>query len=285
MTATVRSVICTCLTYLALHSASYADKQGVLSHNGEQYSYTVHAPPETTTPRTLLLVLHGYGETADLLRNTALLDDYGDANESLVIYPQALKDHLGQPHWNVGTQGATRDDVGFLLKLLQQTQARHTIAPEHSFILGYSNGGYMAYRINCRFGGVFAGMVVIAGTMSGDDWQDCAPTHPKPVLHIHGTEDEVVAFGGAPKSEDGWGGAPAIETVINQWAHWNGAMRSSEERAYSNASVTTFYDSDARMIGTFAKILDGGHDYPVGNDNEYFATAEAWSFFNTLAQQ
>ena len=60
----------------------------------------------------------------------------------------------------------------------------------------------MSYRLACELSDRIVGIGVVAGTLGIDD---CAPTQPVSVMHIHGTADQNLPIDGGvgPKSVAG----------------------------------------------------------------------------------
>ena len=110
----------------------------------------------------------------------------------MLVSPQGVADS-----WNAGSccgiaRGAGVDDVDYLNRLIDEVSARSDVDPKRIFMAGFSNGGMMTYRYVCAHGDRLAAAASVAGTKV----ISCAPPHPVPMLHIHGTGDQVVPYGG-----------------------------------------------------------------------------------------
>ncbi len=94
------------------------------------------------------------------------------------------------------------DDVAFIDAVIDQVEADHDIDETRVFAFGHSNGGIMSYRLACELSDRIVGIGVVAGTLGIDD---CAPTQPVSVMHIHGTADQNLPIDGGvgPKSVAG----------------------------------------------------------------------------------
>jgi poly(3-hydroxybutyrate) depolymerase len=102
-------------------------------------------------PRNLVLGLHGYGgDGRQLAYYTALHNAFG--SDTMVVYPNASAPIAGQKTgWNAdfccGSGWKNKvDDVGFLQALITDLRQRHGIAADRVFIVGFSNGAFMAQR-------------------------------------------------------------------------------------------------------------------------------------------
>jgi polyhydroxybutyrate depolymerase len=112
------------------------------------------------------------------------------------------------------------DDVAYLRAVIRDVMARYPVDRRRVFVVGHSNGGFMAYRMACEASDLVAGVVSLAGAT----WKDparCRPRAPVAVLQIHGTEDGVIRYAGG---RDPPAAAPypgAVESVA-RWAELDG---------------------------------------------------------------
>jgi polyhydroxybutyrate depolymerase len=180
------------------------------------------APPTLTEGKLypLVLVLHGFGangfaESAYL--GTSNLPAAGDA---FVIAPDGTTDSMGRQFWNADPaccdfDGKNPDDVAYLGGLIDDVVDSWPIDPDQVFVLGHSNGGFMAYRLACERADVIAAIGSLAGLASTDPAM-CQPARPVNVLQIHGTADAVVPYAGGGT----FGNVGAVSSVT-QWATHN----------------------------------------------------------------
>ena len=149
----------------------------------------------------LILELHGRGATGPDAEAAWKIGANADANGLFVIAPTGTLDSPPAPEtpatfWNA-TDGCCDkyssgvDDVAYLRSLICHTMANYSIDPNKVFIIGGSNGGFMAHRMACDASDLVTAIISI----SGATWNDparCQPTHPVSVLQIHGTADPIV---------------------------------------------------------------------------------------------
>jgi polyhydroxybutyrate depolymerase len=107
-------------------------------------------------------------------------------------------DSSGRRFWNA-TDGCCDferreiDDVGYIDAVIDDMRAQYNIDPRRIFLLGHSNGGFMAHRLACDRAGI-DGILSVAGP-SPLSVTSCDHA-PRRVLHVHGDADDVVAFEG-----------------------------------------------------------------------------------------
>ncbi|MBL8784641.1 MAG: alpha/beta fold hydrolase [Deltaproteobacteria bacterium] len=173
------------------------------------------------TPTPLVILLHGYSATG------AIQDLYLDfspraaASGFIAIVPEGTTNPSGLQFWNASPGWCCDflrsgvDDQGYLLSLIDEASRRFTIDPKRVYLVGHSNGGFMAHTMACNHADRIAAIVSIAGSLPLDA-ADCAPSEPVSVLQVHGTFDAVIAYNGV------LGQFPSAETVVSRWASHDG---------------------------------------------------------------
>lgn len=180
---------------------------------------------DPSKPAPLLLALHGYGSGGIVNDAYMKMTSIADAKGFFYVSPDGTVDSNGKHFWNA-TDGccdydhSNVDDVGYLTSLVQEIESVYAIDPKRVFVLGHSNGGYMANRLACDRADVFAAVV----SWAGGNWSDpsrCRPSAPIGYLQIHGTKDTEVPF--APTSggptDVPYAGAVGL---VGIWAEKNG---------------------------------------------------------------
>jgi len=184
----------------------------------------VYVPPayDPATPTPLVMMLHGYSQWPVYAHGYFGLEPFADSYGFLYVHPHGLIDDEGYHYWN-GTDaccdfaGAT-DDSGYLLAVIDEMKAQYNVDDNRVYILGHSNGGFMAHRMACDHPSVVAAIASLAGAAHASPL-DCAPASPVHVLQIHGFLDVVVLYEGGVIFDEPY--PSAVETV-EQWASFNG---------------------------------------------------------------
>ncbi len=176
--------------------------------DGVQRSFLV-AKASPQKPRNLVLGLHGFGgDGRQFAYYTALHNAFG--SDTMVVYPNASAPKVGQKTgWNAdfccGSGWKNQvDDVGFLEALIAELRQKHDIAADRVFIVGFSNGAFMAQRFASERPGLVRAVVSGAGTIGthGLNGRTLRPTSPVPMLLMHGSKDERVMYKGGTSPGD-----------------------------------------------------------------------------------
>ena len=166
---------------------------------------------ETLYP--LVLQLHGYGGNASQIDSYFNLSAYVSSRQFILITPNGKADLEGGQYWNApdccDKYNAGDDDVAYLAGLIEEAQEVLAIDSERVFVVGLSNGAFMAHFMACSRPDLVRGIASLAGQAPSDP-ELCQPDQGGRVLQIHGTLDAIIPFNGSfvfnstPETVDTW---------------------------------------------------------------------------------
>ena len=195
--------------------ASDADAVEERLIGGERSARLLLPVERGSEPLPLILLLHGYQGGRIPYFSFGISDQIRDYHFALII-PLGTTDARGNNFWNAtdaccNFDGSDVDDYGWLSGLV--AEAREIIEVSGVFAVGYSNGGFMAYRLACDGLDGLVAIASVAGSSFGDP-DRCASAAPVSVLQVHGTNDVNIPFAGTLESAGGYPGAKAL---IQRW--------------------------------------------------------------------
>lgn len=188
-----------------------------IKFNGLSRSYLLHIP-ETMPPNgwPLVVVLHGAFSTAKEMERQSGFSALADQEGFSVAYPNGIGLFGQLQHWNAGhccgkAAKDNVDDVGFISAVIDNAVQACPIDKNRIYLIGYSNGGMMAYRYAAEQTGRLAAAAVFAAaidsTVEGEDdaWTPPQPTRPLPIMILHGKADDIVPLqgGASPAKANG----------------------------------------------------------------------------------
>ena len=176
------------------------------------------------TPAPLVLLLHGFGASGLLQELVFRLREVSEDRGFVYLMPDGTLNQDGRRFWNAtdaccNFYGSDVDDVAYLRGLIEEAKGRFSIDSKRVYLVGHSNGGFMAHRMACDE----AGLVAAIASLAGSTWLDpalCKPSEAVSVLQIHGTEDTSVLYEG--EGVAGGIGYPSAEETVARWAKQNG---------------------------------------------------------------
>lgn len=153
--------------------------------------------------RPLLLVLHGYNMDAQVMDNFVQASAAATALNAYLVMPNGRVNPEGKRFWDAtdaccnfyGVPATDMSDEDYLMALVKEAREKYSIDKNQIYVIGFSNGAFMANRLACNHSEVFSGLVSISGVNYADA-SKCEPKHALSVLQIHGTMDPVIAYNG-----------------------------------------------------------------------------------------
>lgn len=233
-------------------------REQTLRVGADERTYLIYIPSayDGVRPLPLLLAFHGFASGA---REFVGLTDFNVLAEQegfIVVYPQAM----GDPSlWFVGTGVLlTQDDPRDLMfadALLDHLHAMYCTDARRTYAVGFSLGGGMVHRLACQLSHRIAAISTVAGAFA-DIPDGCQPTHPIPVLAIHGLADPVVPIEGLGLL------FPSASHWLNAWAARNSCnvQTDSSDTGYLNGIAFENCADGVRV--ELITVPNGGHTWP-----------------------
>jgi polyhydroxybutyrate depolymerase len=181
--------------------------------------YCVHVPAASKPGLPILLLLHGYGSNGEAQARYFDFESAVDRRAFILVKPNGTSDADGRRYWNTGRHHPANgpDDLGYLTAVLQDVLAAFSADPSRIFVVGHSNGAFMANHLACERSDRIAAIVSLAGAV---DPAACHPTQPVSVLTVHGTADGMIDYGGGTAGF--LGPYPSADATVAFWAKADG---------------------------------------------------------------
>ncbi|RYE89723.1 MAG: hypothetical protein EOO75_11345, partial [Myxococcales bacterium] len=169
----------------------------------------------------------------------------------LYAHPAGTLNAQLQPFWNATDAccdffKSQVDDVAYLSGLIDEIKGRYAVDPKRVFLVGHSNGGFMAHRMACERADLVTGIVSLAGATFADPGA-CQPGAPVSVVQVHGTSDETVLYGGGLFFGVSY---PGAVTTASRWAALDGCTL--------GATTAATLDLDAALPGSETAVRRAG---------------------------
>jgi polyhydroxybutyrate depolymerase len=181
--------------------------------------YCVHLPAKPKPGLPVVLLLHGYGSSGEGQSNYFDLDSAVERRGFILVKPDGTFDAGGRRYWNAGRHLSTDapDDMAYLTAVLDDVIGAYGADTARLFVVGHSNGAFMANRLACERSQRIAAIVSLAGAVNPEA---CRPVQPVSVLTVHGTSDLLIQYGGG--NAGFLGTYASAESTLAHWAKVDG---------------------------------------------------------------
>ncbi|TFG59275.1 MAG: alpha/beta hydrolase, partial [Deltaproteobacteria bacterium] len=238
----------------------------------------VHVPPgyRPETPVPLVVVLHGAFDTADGMEISSGFSLLADRDRFIVLYPNGMGILGFLQHWNAGhccgkAASDQLDDVGFVAAAIEDVSSRFNVDRDRVYMVGFSNGGMLAYRFAAERGDLLAAAAPLAASIGGKpsgeapEWRIPDPVRPIPILVFHGLSDDHVPYaGGASRARGGSRTYWSVEESVNFWVTRNGCDPRGASHSLKDGSVQmkSWGGCNDNADVALYLIKDWGHVWP-----------------------
>jgi poly(3-hydroxybutyrate) depolymerase/surface polysaccharide O-acyltransferase-like enzyme len=232
-------------------------------------SYTVLTPAKTTLPASapIIVMLSGIFSTQQQEINRDQFTSYAEAGDAEVVYPLAYRESwnaLGCCSW---ASLAGVDDVDFIKSLIPVLDPGRT---RPIYLVGYSNGGRLAYRLACTDPLLFTGTIVV----KADPIPGCTVQTPMNIMQVAATDDTDVPYKPGEKGSE----SPPATVQLANLLKSSGCTSKSSAQTLGSVTYTLWTDCTAGTRVGFAAYSSGGHVYPRPPNIYPAASQVAWSF-------
>lgn len=247
-------------------TTTYSMKVGDLTRSYERISPV--APLSKSAP--IIVVLGGISASVSSEVARDRLVPYVDDDMAELVYPIGYHES-----WNaVGCcgQAATDnvDDIGFLKALVARIDPGRTRPLD---IVGYSNGGRMAYRMACTDPGLFDEIAIV----KADPMPGCVVSDRQTILQIAAMDDYAVPYLPSDKGKE----TPPATVQVARLRATDGCGDDKVSKQFGKMVRYMVWRNcaDGTRVG-FAVYAVGGHNFPPPTKAQPAAARVIWAFFS-----
>ena len=236
-------------------------------------SYTVLTPAKKALPASapIIMVLSGINSTQEQEIGRDEFTSYATAGEAEVVYPLAYRESwnaIGCCSW---AAQAKVNDVGFIEALVKKIDPGNT---RPIYLMGYSNGGRLAYTLACEDPLLFDGTAVV----KSDPMPWCDITVPQKILQVASTDDTDTPWYTGEKGH--FRESPASLVENNTLRYEDQCSTESASSHQGNMTLTTWSDCLNGSSVSFAVYTAGVHSYPRPPVSFPAASQVIWAWIN-----
>jgi polyhydroxybutyrate depolymerase len=230
--------------------------------------YTVISPRTALAKSApVIVMLQGVGSTVAQEITRDELAPYAAAGKAEIVYPWAEGES-----WNAGgccgyAYQHKVNDQAFLKALAAKVNPGNA---RKSYVVGYSNGARMAYRIACDDPGLFDAYAMVKGVPTAG----CALDKPVSIIQVAATDDPEIPYQPGDKGLE-----PLPVTTLMSRVHSALDCPSAAAKLKTqDLTETTWQCGDGTRLA-FAVWDTGVHSFPRPPASQPSAAAVIWAFF------
>jgi len=246
-------------TYLLLFSLIAAADD--IQVNGVTRNMIVYAPTNLPQNRPLIISMHGSNQDAAYQQSQSKWEQVADTAKFVVVFPNGIN-----KQWNLsGTS-----DIDFILAIIDNMVSRYGIDRNRVYLSGFSMGGMMTYYAATKIADKIAAFAPISGYLIGGP--NTNSSRPIPIIHTHGTADDVVSYNGVQPCMDAWrtrNGCPSTAQITDPYPSSNPNSIASK----------TYWGPGTNGVEMVLMTLEGkGHWVSIDPVNGIHTSLEIWKF-------
>ena len=231
-----------------------------------------YVPKNVEKSPALVISLHGMNQDPEYQQKQTQWNALADTEGFIVTYP------LGNNRmWDTGGTG----DVKFVEAIMKDMELKHNVDKNRIYLSGFSMGSWLGYHCLETLGDKIAAFGPVSGVDIG---KQPRANRMVPIMHIHGTADDVFKYTGDPYHMAG--GYPSIEEYVKKWAAYEGCDASNPQviRPYPAGSTgpkatRTIYNNVNEGVEVNLIAIDGKGHWHSNEPNGVNSTKELWTFF------
>ncbi len=238
--------VCLCYT---------AKAQKYITVDGVQRNYLEYVPKNLGTNRPLLISCHGMNQDAAYQKGMLKIETVADTAKFVTVFPNGI---------NKGWDLSGDKDLNFVKALIDKMVTDYSIDRNKVYLSGFSMGGMFTYFAMNKMADKIAAFAPISGyPMYGGTFTS---SRPIPIIHTHGTSDDVVSFNN-------------VQSNLNGWIDRNKCDKTAKViKAYRGYNHVTRHEWNNGLSGTRVVLMElAGKGHFISNDG-LLTGDEIWKF-------
>ncbi len=265
----IMTLVAAAMMAVGLHAQTWEEvKVGATTRKTLTY-----VPKNVEESPALVISLHGFNQDPNYQMKQTAWNDLADSEHFIVTYPQGNGNA-----WDISGNG----DIQFIEQIMSDMELKHNVDKNRIYVSGFSMGGMMTYHCMAKL----ADKVAAFGPVSGIpvDYRNPSSTRKVPIMHIHGTADDVVKWEGDPTHPAG--GYGRIDEYVKKWAAFDGCdvdnpkvVRPYPANNTGTNATRTIYSNVNDNVEVSLIAIDGKGHWHSNEANGVHSTKELWNFF------
>jgi poly(3-hydroxybutyrate) depolymerase len=221
----------------------------------------MYVPSGIPSNSPLIISCHGMNQDAAYQKSQAQFESIADAGKFAVVFPNGV---------NKGWDISGTSDINFITAIIDYMYSNYSIDKNRVYLSGFSMGGMFTYFAATKIADKIAAFAPISGYPMGGP--NTNSSRPIPIIHTHGTADDVVSYSGVAGSISAWvsrNGCPSTAVVTDPYPSSN-----------PNSNCTKYYyGPGTNGVSVVLMSLEGkGHWISIDPNGGINTSQEIWNF-------
>jgi poly(hydroxyalkanoate) depolymerase family esterase len=236
-------------------SSAVADNLNV---NGANRNMLVYAPSGIEKNRPLIIQMHGYNQDAAYQKNAAKWESIADTARFVVVFPNGE----GKA-WDISGD----KDLNFIKAIINEMNNKYGIDKKRVYVSGFSMGGMMSYHVANKLGDQIAAIAPVSGGGGVN-----SPKRAMPIMHTHGTSDDVVNYNSTVNTVKSWVSAQKCSSNSQK-------IKPYPSTKSGSAASLEIWSGCTDGVEVRLLTIDGkGHWYSMDEAASVNTSVEIWNF-------
>ncbi len=234
-----------------------------ISVDGRKRIYLLDAPQHRKPGAGLILVCHGFGDSADSIREYSGFQKHMNEHNFVFAYLEGTKDKDGKRNHQVeyAFQEPNIDDVKYARQVVEKLIRQFHLDPKRVYCTGMSNGADFSYYLARQKKPFVRAIAPVAGTMMAVWDKHLTQQNRVAIMEIHGTADEVTLWQGDMANRDGWGAYLGTDAVAKWWVDTLN-LQKQEQRKDKGVILDRWWTDKGSSEYLLYTIPGGKHVWP-----------------------
>ena len=229
-----------------------------LNVNGANRSMLVYAPSGIEKNRPLIIQMHGMNQDAPYQKNAAKWESIADTARFVVVFPNGEN-----KAWDISGE----KDLNFIKAIINEMYSKYGIDKNRVYVSGFSMGGMMSYHVANKMGDQIAAIAPVSGGGSPS-----SPKRAMPIMHTHGTTDDVVNYNSTVNTLKSWVNAQKCSSNSQKIKPY------PSTKSGSAASLEIWSGCNDGVEVRLLTIEGKGHWYSMDEAVSVNTSVEIWNF-------
>lgn len=213
-------LFCFCSCSKKITSVVQTDEHNfTCQYEGRRRSFLLYMPEEITRENKLIVLLHGSGESTATFQTRIRFEEDALKRGYSVLYLQGETnpdDKTSPAGWVNTYTKYGKEDLNFIIDAADYVKSAYKI--NKAYLGGFSNGGFMTFKVSIEKPEAFCAFASVAGMMPGYVW-DKRKNKKASFFQVNGLKDDVVPM--KLTKTHTYSPNPAMEDVMEYFAATN----------------------------------------------------------------